>query len=301
MTMNAYPGQPLSSSSLYGGSALITVGQSIHDLGPSGPPSDHLTLYIGSGVTQSPPQGSQAMPDTTGQSVYSTRPSSPFANRLTTHVGPSGILVATCDRTSAEGWHKDSRPRELHDKYLDDSSSGDESKKLHVAELVWLAKAKSSARSHLHSAQKGKVKSTFNVVKYDKLFDELLKNGNIKLSHTILLIEELKRRVYCKWHDSFLHNTNDCNVFCRQIQSAINEGRSRFQEMKIDRPHVLVNTLKPTRKNVLVRPCVTDKGKGKNIIIGDPRTPNISHRVVTRKAPENRKTGGARGQAQSNT
>jgi hypothetical protein len=88
---------------------------------------------------------------------------------------------------------------------------------LHVAEFVWLAKAKSSARSHLHSAQKGKVKFTFNVTKCDKIFDELHKNGNIKLSHTIPPIEELKRHMYCKWHDSFLDNTNDCNVFRRQI------------------------------------------------------------------------------------
>jgi hypothetical protein len=38
-----------------------------------------------------------------------------------------------------------------------------------------------------------------------------------------------------------------------------------------------------------------------NIIIGDPRTPNISRRVVTRKAPGERKTGGTRGQAPSDT
>jgi hypothetical protein len=46
-----------------------------------------------------------------------------------------------------------------------------------------------------------------------KKFDVLLKNGNIKLSHTIPPIEELKRCAYCKWYDSFLQNTNGCNVF----------------------------------------------------------------------------------------
>jgi hypothetical protein len=30
-------------------------------------------------------------------------------------------------------------------------------------------------------------------------------------------MEELKRRAYCKWHNSFSHATNDCNVFRRQI------------------------------------------------------------------------------------
>jgi hypothetical protein len=103
-------------------------------------------------------------------------------------------------------------------------------KKIQVIELVWPAKAKSASRSPLHSTQKGKAKFTFNVAKYDKIFDELFKNGNIKLSHTIPPIEELKRYVYCKWHGSFLHNTNDCNIFHRQIQSAVDEGRLRFQK-----------------------------------------------------------------------
>jgi hypothetical protein len=75
-----------------------------------------------------------------------------------------------------------------------------------------VVEAKSSAHSYQHSAQKGKVKLTFNVAKCDETFDELLKNGNIKLSHAIPVIEELKRCEYCKWHGSFLHNTNDCNV-----------------------------------------------------------------------------------------
>jgi hypothetical protein len=170
--------------------------------------------------------------------------------------------------------------------------------KIHVAKLVWHAKAKSAARSPLHSAQKGKDKFTSNVVKCDKIFDELLKNGNIKLSHTIPPIEELKKCVYCKWHGSFLHNTNDCNIFRRQIQSAVGEGRLRFQKMKIDRQFVPVDTLGPVDKKVLVQPYSADKGKGKNIIIGDPHAPNLTHGVITRKALGKRKankTGGGRG------
>jgi hypothetical protein len=56
-----------------------------------------------------------------------------------------------------------------------------------------------------------------------------------------------------------------------------------------------------TSKKVLVWPCATDKGKDKNIIIGDPRTTNMSRRVVTLKAPDKRKTGGVGGQARSDT
>jgi hypothetical protein len=36
----------------------------------------------------------------------------------------------------------------------------------------------------------------------------------------------------------------------------------------------------------LVRPEVADKGKDKNIIIGDPRTSNITQEEIARKAPD---------------
>jgi hypothetical protein len=55
------------------------------------------------------------------------------------------------------------------------------------------------------------MKFTFDVSKCDKIFDELLSIGKIKLPHTIPLIEDLKKCAYCKWHNS--HATNDCNVF----------------------------------------------------------------------------------------
>jgi hypothetical protein len=53
----------------------------------------------------------------------------------------------------------------------------------------------------------------FNVGKCDKIFDELLKNVNIKINHTIPSTDELKHRAYCKWHNSFSHAISDCNVF----------------------------------------------------------------------------------------
>jgi hypothetical protein len=49
--------------------------------------------------------------------------------------------------------------------------------------------------------------------------------------------------------ENFLFDTNDCVIFLQQIQSAINEGRLRFQkEVKIDRPPIPITTLEPTRK-----------------------------------------------------
>jgi hypothetical protein len=71
--------------------------------------------------------------------------------------------------------------------------------------------------------------------------------------------------------------------------------------VRIDGPPVPATTLEPTSKKVIVRPCAADKSKDKNVVIGDPRTPNMLRRVVTWKAPDKRKTGGAEGQARSDT
>jgi hypothetical protein len=102
-------------------------------------------------------------------------------------------------------------------------------------------------------------------------------------------MDELKRRAYCKCHNSFSHGTNDSNDFHRQIQSAINEGWLAFQEMQVDTQPFSINTIEPTSKRVLVQPEVADKGKGKNIVIGDSRMSNISQEEIARKAPD-RKT-----------
>jgi hypothetical protein len=58
----------------------------------------------------------------------------------------------------------------------------DESIDVYIAELVWPAQAKPSACSSLQSVQKNRheeVKFTFNVAKYDKIFDELLKMATL--------------------------------------------------------------------------------------------------------------------------
>jgi hypothetical protein len=43
------------------------------------------------------------------------------------------------------------------------------------------------------------------------------------------------------------------------------------------------NIIELASKNVLVRPEVVDKGKGKNIFIGDPRMSNLSQGGLLRK------------------
>jgi len=72
----------------------------------------------------------------------------------------------------------------------DSDSSDDESKEVYAAEFVWPSKAKSSLVLSLKPIQKNRheeLKFTFNVSKCDRIFDELLKNGNIRLSHAISL------------------------------------------------------------------------------------------------------------------
>jgi hypothetical protein len=78
-----------------------------------------------------------------------------------------------------------SRSKELS-RHHDVSSSDNESKELHVTELIWPIKAKLFACSSLQSVQRnrqGEAKFTFNLANCDKIFDELFKSSTIKLFH----------------------------------------------------------------------------------------------------------------------
>jgi hypothetical protein len=110
-------------------------------------------------------------------------------------------------------------------------------------------------------------------------------------------LDELKRRAYYKLQNSFSHAINDCYVFHRQIQSAINEGRLSFQEMQVYTQPFPVNMIELASKKVLVRPEVADKGKGKNIVFGDPGMLSILQGGIARKAPDKKtnKSGGTGG------
>jgi hypothetical protein len=99
----------------------------------------------------------------------------------------------------------------------------------------------------------------FNVAKCDRIFDYLLLEKQIKLlsNHIMPSLERLKKHTYCKWHNSYSYVTNDCNVFHRQVQSAIYEGRLKFVEspqMKLDKDPFLVNMnmVELNEKKVLV-------------------------------------------------
>ena len=117
-----------------------------------------------------------------------------------------------------------------------DADSGDEAD-VYVAEFVWPSKAKPYMCDDLKPVRKNRddeVKCSFDVGKCDRIFDALLKDKVIRVNHVIPSPDELRRRAYCKYHNSFSHATNDCNVFRRQIQLALNDGRLSFAGMAID-------------------------------------------------------------------
>jgi hypothetical protein len=73
--------------------------------------------------------------------------------------------------------------------------------------------------------------------------EPLHKAGYIKMAHIIPPLDELKRRYYCKQHNSYSHTTNDYNIFCRWIQSIINEEQLSLKEMQIDINYFPTNTI----------------------------------------------------------
>ena len=71
-------------------------------------------------------------------------------------------------------------------------------------------------------------------------------------------------------------------MFRRQIQSAINEGRSVIPNMQIDQNPFLVHMLELNNPKVLIRSNQAESTKGKNIIISDERQQEEGRQQVDR-------------------
>ena len=95
--------------------------------------------------------------------------------------------------------------------------SDDDNKECLAAEIKWPAENKlvTCPLKPIHKNWNEEMKFTFDFSKCDRIFDELLKFGYIRINYTLPSADELKRRAYCKYHNSFSHATNDCNVFRR--------------------------------------------------------------------------------------
>ena len=61
------------------------------------------------------------------------------------------------------------------------------------------------------------------------------------------------------------------NVFRRQIQSALNDGRLSFAGMAIDTQPFPMNVLDLEGKKVLLRPEAAEGANKSNVVIGEPR------------------------------
>jgi hypothetical protein len=162
---------------------------------------------------------------------------------------------------------------------------------------VWPSKDKSFSCTSLKPASKGRqeeLKFTFDVSKCDRIFDELLKLGYIKISHTMPPFDEIKRRAYCKYHHSYSHATNDCNVFRRNIQLAINEGHLVLHEKQVEKHSFPINTMELQQPKVLVRTHQVEATKGKNVVVAEAK-PDLRGKELTRevayvKTPDGRET-----------
>jgi hypothetical protein len=67
--------------------------------------------------------------------------------------------------------------------------------------------------------------------------------------------------------------------------------------MQVDTQPFPINVIELASTKVLVQLEVANKGKGKNIVIGDPRTSNIPQEGIAQKARDKKtnKSGGAEG------
>jgi hypothetical protein len=158
----------------------------------------------------------------------------------------------------------------------------DESGDVYAAEFAWSSKDKAHtcvSVKLIHRNRRDEMKFTFDVSKCDKIFDELLGIEKIKLSRTIPSIEELRKRAYCKWHNSHSHATYDCNVFQRQIQLAINEGQLCLKQMQVDNDLFPVNIIDLQGAKVMVRPEQAKSTKGKNVIISEERPNSYDDKI----------------------
>jgi hypothetical protein len=145
----------------------------------------------------------------------------------------------------------------------EDSSHDDEDSEVCMAEWANAVPGKPLSCAFLKPSlgKKDEMKFTFDVTKCDKLFDVLLHNKVIRLSegHVVPPPGQAVKGKYCKSHGMFSHNTSDCNYFCQQVQSTLNDGRLTLgdgQKMRLDTDPfpTNVNVINFEGKKVLVCP-----------------------------------------------
>jgi hypothetical protein len=90
--------------------------------------------------------------------------------------------------------------------------------------------------------------------------------------HVIPSANQLAKKKYCKWHNSYSHTTNECNYFRRQVQSVLNDGRLTLGEgskMKLDVDPFSVGMVNLEEKKILVSYDQAGTTQGKSMIVSD--------------------------------
>ena len=119
---------------------------------------------------------------------------------------------------SAESRLKESRDAYKSNRHnvhvIDDVAdfSNDENREVFPTKIKWPAENKMvtcPSLKPIHKNRGDEIKFTFGSSKCDRIFDELLKFDYIRINYTLPLAVVLKRKAYCKFHNSFSHATND--------------------------------------------------------------------------------------------
>jgi hypothetical protein len=74
---------------------------------------------------------------------------------------------------------------------------------------------------------------------------------------SVVVIGQLAKGKYCKWHGTFSHNYNKCNYFHPEVQLALNDGRLTLGDehkikLDVDTFSVNVNMINFKEKKILV-------------------------------------------------
>jgi hypothetical protein len=143
----------------------------------------------------------------------------------------------------AYGFKKDSRfakhndIADIYNQFLERADQGgevDDDVEIATAEMVW---GKEPLTVNQRWIKQAKGTYDFDVTKADKLFEFLVREGQIKLpeGHSMLQPDGVKEKRYCGFHDRNSHSIKDCRVFRMRIQKPIQEGHLKFDnKMKLD-------------------------------------------------------------------
>jgi hypothetical protein len=140
------------------------------------------------------------------------------------------------------------------------------------------------------------MKFTFDVLKCDKIFVELLSIRKIKLSHTIPLIEDLKSvlivsgtililmllMIVMYFGDKYnwLSVWANCvSSKCRWTTTCFSSMPLCLKQMQVDNDIFPINAIDLQGAKMMVRPKQAKSTKGKNVIIGKERPKSSEDKI----------------------